>query len=115
MFVLMFMFFMSGGIMSLSATPNSNQVDIARGLCRIDEIDYPIVGYGTYPLKGKACAEATKQAAAIGYRVIDTATYYKNFDALADLLKEQDRGHFYVISKVWHNMQSPADLRRDLD
>lgn len=64
---------------------------------------------------GKVCTEAVEQAAKIGYRIIDTATYYRNFDGIANALKDQDRRRFYLISKVWHNEQSPADLRKDLE
>lgn len=101
--------------MNLFAEGNPIEVDIKRGLCRIDAIDYPIVGFGTYPLTGEVCTEAVKEAVKIGYRIIDTATYYYNFDAIAGALKSQDRSNFYIISKVWHDMQAPAGLRKDLD
>lgn len=101
--------------MNLSASSNTVEVDPSSGSCRIDGVEYPIVGFGTYPLTGKVCEEAVKQAVKLGYRIVDTATYYENFDALARALKGQDRQHFYIISKVWHDMQSPANLRKDLD
>lgn len=98
--------------MHLSA---SIEVDIDRNICIIDKIDYPIVGFGTYPLTGNVCTRAVEQAIQIGYNIIDTATCYKNFDAIARALKNQDRSRFYLISKVWHDMQSPEDLRKDLE
>lgn len=113
--LLAFLVFMTGGIMNVFASANPIGIDIKSGICRIDEIDYPVIGFGTYPLTGKACTAAVEQAAKIGYRIIDTATYYRNFDGIAKALKDQDRRRFYIISKVWHNMQSPADLRKDLD
>jgi diketogulonate reductase-like aldo/keto reductase len=110
---LVFMLLIFGGIMNLSAS--SNIVEVNSGACRIDGVEYPIVGFGTYPLTGQVCEEAAKQAVKLGYRIFDTATYYENFDALAKALKGQDRHRFYIISKVWHDMQSPANLRKDLD
>lgn len=91
------------------------RVDIQRGSCRIDGVDYPIVGFGTYPLKNDICVQAVGQALCDGYRIIDTATYYFNFDAIAKALKNRDRSQLYLISKVWHDKQAPADLKKDLE
>jgi 2,5-diketo-D-gluconate reductase A len=38
----------------------------------------PILGYGTYQLAGPDCVAGTKEALRIGYRHIDTASYYAN-------------------------------------
>jgi len=107
--------FMMGRDMHSFASSNPVEVDIKTGICKIDGIDYPSIGFGTYPLTGKVCATAVGQAVKAGYRIIDTATYYENFDGIAEALKGQDRRCFYIISKVWHDSQSPEDLRRDLD
>lgn len=100
--------------MHLFTSYSSIEVDIQKAVCRMDGMDYPLVGFGTYPLIGKVCQDAVEQAVKAGYRIIDTATYYKNFEAIAQALG-QKRDQFYLISKVWHNMQSPEDLRKDLD
>lgn len=101
--------------MHMFASSHLVEVDIEGGVCKIEEIGYPIIGFGTYPLTGKVCSTAVEQAAKIGYRIIDTATFYENFDSIAQALKGQDRHHFYIISKVWHDKQFPEDLRKDLD
>lgn len=80
---------------------------------QIDGTQYPIAGFGTSPLRDEICTQAVKKAAAMGYRIIDTATYYRNFPAIAKAL-EGHREEFYIISKVWHNMQTPEDLRKDI-
>jgi len=77
--------------------------------------DFSKVGYGTYPLRGEACTDALEIAIRAGYRIIDTATYYRNFDGIAAALKNQDRSQFYLISKVWHDEQTPEALRKDLE
>jgi 2,5-diketo-D-gluconate reductase B len=38
----------------------------------------PIVGLGTWALRGRDCARLTEQAIHIGYRHIDTAQMYDN-------------------------------------
>jgi methylglyoxal/glyoxal reductase len=101
--------------MSVFAFSNSIEVDTKRGVCKSDGIEYPMIGFGTYRLTGTICTEAIKEVIKIGYRIIDTATYYRNFDGIAKALKGQDRSLFYLISKVWHDEHSPEDLRRDLE
>lgn len=91
------------------------EIDNKAGICRIEGVDYPIVGFGTYPLTGKVCAKAVKEAIKAGYRILDTATLYANFDAIASALKGHERSHFYLMSKVWHNMQSPQNVHKDLN
>lgn len=101
--------------MHVFASSNPIEVDIKRGVCKIEGIGYPIIGFGTYPLTGKVCSIAVEQAIKSGYRIIDTATFYENFDSIAQALKGQERHRFYIISKVWHDKQSPEDLHKDLD
>ena len=38
----------------------------------------PIIGYGTYQLKGQDCVNGVKSAIQHGYLHIDTASIYKN-------------------------------------
>jgi len=90
-------------------------VDIKNATWKVNGVDYPMAGFGTYPLTGNVCTLAVEQAIQSGYSIIDTATYYRNFDAIAKALKNQNRDRFYLISKVWHDEQSPEDLRKDLD
>jgi 2,5-diketo-D-gluconate reductase B len=73
------------------------------------------IGFGTYPLEGDVCTHAVKQAAELGYRIFDTATFYNNFEAIANGLKDVDRTQVYLISKVWHDKQAPQEMRKDLE
>lgn len=91
------------------------EIDPLRGGCRIGDQLYPLMGFGTYPLKGKACEEGVGAAAALGYRIFDTATYYRNFPAIAQGLKNLKRTDYYLISKVWPTDLAPTDLRRDFE
>jgi diketogulonate reductase-like aldo/keto reductase len=108
------LFFLTGGYMNLHALLDSVAVDVERGMCKIDGMDYPIIGFGTYPLTDKVCITAVGQAIKAGYRIIDTATYYENFDSISEALKHQDRSSYYIISKVGPDSQSAEDLCEDL-
>lgn len=77
--------------------------------------DISQVGYGTYPLRGRECAQALEMAIEAGYRIIDTATFYRNFDGIVEALKNKDRSQFYLISKVWYDEQTPELLKKDLE
>ncbi len=86
---------------------------IDNSIVTIDGKTYPAVGFGTYRLTGKVCQKAVLEAIQTGYRIIDTATYYANFESIAQAVNGFDRSQFYLISKVWPDMQAPGDLRRD--
>lgn len=87
-----------------------------KGMCQIDQIQYPAVGFGTYPLRDETCLRAVSQACDAGYRILDTATFYQNFHPIAHALVASglERKNFYIISKVWHDSQTPQKLKADL-
>jgi 2,5-diketo-D-gluconate reductase B len=85
------------------------------GKCRIEGVEYPAIGFGTYPYKNEICQQAVKAAATLGYRIIDTATFYENFEPIAQALKTFDRHTFYLISKVWPDSQTPEKLKIDFE
>jgi len=97
--------------MNRPAFSSSIEVDVNNGVCQIEGIDYPMVGFGTY----LHCKEGVETAAKLGYCILDTATYYFNFDEIAQALKMFDRSQFYIISKVWRDKQWPDDLMEDLN
>lgn len=101
-----------GANMSLEAS--QIEIESETGNCRINQQDMPAIGFGTYPLTGEVCAASVDEAIRAGYRILDTATYYENFEAIAKSLKDQNRSSFYIISKVWHDMQHPEGLNKDL-
>ena len=86
----------------------------ANGLCHIAEGVYPAIGFGTYPLKDETCFTAVTQAAKLGYRIIDTATFYGNFDPIGKALQAFERHNFYIISKVWPDAHTPQKIQEDI-
>jgi diketogulonate reductase-like aldo/keto reductase len=85
------------------------------GKCQIEGKEYPVIGFGTFPLKNETCFNAVNHAAGCGYRIIDTATFYGNFEPISKALKKFGRTNFYVISKVWPDSQTPEKLRHDIE
>lgn len=98
----------------MNSYSNLIQFHPEKTICIIEGVDYPAVGFGTFPL-GALCTAAVEQAAYSGYRIIDTATCYENFGSIAQAFQSHNRSHFYLISKVWHDMQTPESLHKDLE
>lgn len=63
----------------------------------------PTIGLGTWNLQGDACIQTVKEALALGYRLIDTASYYKNESEIGTAIKDMDRGSLFLVSKCWKN------------
>lgn len=102
-FVLIYLISLTNNVCSAAITQN-----------RLCQIDNAAVGFGTYPLRGSLCQQALNRAIKAGYRIIDTATFYRNLDAIGGVLKKNKRSNFYIISKVWPNSHKPDQLREDL-
>ena len=47
----------------------------------------PVIGFGTYKLRGIECQKAVQHALKSGYRSIDTAECYRNFTEIAKAIK----------------------------
>ena len=63
----------------------------------------PVLGFGTFTLKGDVCTESVADAITAGYRLIDTATVYQNEEAVGAGIKKGgiDRKSLFVTSKIW--------------
>src|SRR5437016_4556525 len=101
--------------MSLNASLHSTPIEVTpEGICQIEGVQYAAVGFGTFPFKDETCFTAVECAAESGYGIIDTATWYGNFDPISRVLKNYERNHFYIISKVWPNSHTRQLLQEDL-
>jgi 2,5-diketo-D-gluconate reductase A len=67
----------------------------------------PLVGLGTWKLRGDAARTAVTAALAAGYRHIDTATMYGNEEAIGQALAESDvsRDEVFITTKL-----RPSDI-----
>jgi 2,5-diketo-D-gluconate reductase B len=65
----------------------------------------PLLGLGTWDLRGSECVRAVRDALEIGYRHVDTAQMYENEREVGRGLEESgvDRAHIFVTTKLWPN------------
>jgi 2,5-diketo-D-gluconate reductase B len=74
----------------------------------------PIIGLGTWELRGKTCARIVAEALRLGYRHIDTAEMYDNETAVGEGLRASGiaREELFITSKVWPSHFAAAALDR---
>jgi diketogulonate reductase-like aldo/keto reductase len=62
----------------------------------------PMLGMGTWPLKGEACKQAVTEAVELGYTHFDTAWNYQNHQEVGEGLRDSgvDREELFITSKV---------------
>lgn len=65
----------------------------------------PLLGLGTWDLRGDACTRSVREALEIGYRHVDTAQMYENEQEVGRGLSESDieRGEIFLTTKLWTN------------
>ena len=71
--------------------------------------ELPVLGFGTWPLRGAECAAAVRTAIEAGYRLVDTAENYRNEDGVGQGLRDSglDRQELFVTTKFnrrWHSV-----------
>jgi 2,5-diketo-D-gluconate reductase B len=74
----------------------------------------PIIGLGTWDLRGRSCARMVEEAIKLGYRHIDTAAMYDNERAVGEGLRASGikRDEVFVTTKVWQSDLAPRDFER---
>jgi diketogulonate reductase-like aldo/keto reductase len=74
----------------------------------------PLVGLGTWNLRGRTCARVVEQALRLGYRHIDTAQMYDNEREVGEGMRASGvpREQIFVTTKVWPTRFSPPELAR---
>jgi len=67
----------------------------------------PLLGLGTWDMYGKEAVEATLNALEIGYRLIDTATLYRNEKEIGNAVRKSSvpRNEIFVTTKVPNTQQ----------
>ena len=76
--------------------------------------EIPLVGLGTWDLRGRTCVRMVEQALRLGYRHIDTAEMYDNEREVGEGLHAAGikRSGVFVTTKVWPSHFAPRDLER---
>jgi 2,5-diketo-D-gluconate reductase B len=74
----------------------------------------PLVGLGTWDLRGRTCARIVEQAIGLGYRHIDTAAMYGNEAEVGEGLRASSipREEVFITTKVWQSDLRARDFER---
>jgi diketogulonate reductase-like aldo/keto reductase len=74
----------------------------------------PLLGLGTWDLRGRTCARLVEQALRLGYRHVDTAEMYDNEKEVGEGVRASGvpRGEFFLTTKIWPSHFAPRELAR---
>ncbi len=74
----------------------------------------PLLGLGTWDLRGRVCARVVEQALRLGYRHIDTAEMYDNEREVGEGVRASGvkRSDIFVTTKIWPTHFAPRELER---
>lgn len=72
-----------------------------------NEVEIPMIGFGTFKIDNASAEDAVTAALRVGYRHIDTASMYRNEEAVGKAVKASGiaREDIFITSKVWNNDQ----------
>lgn len=78
----------------------------------VEDDRVPALGFGTWQLTGKQCADAVADALAIGYRHIDTAEAYGNEEEVGRAIAQSgiNRREIFVTTKVASHHLAYSDV-----
>lgn len=100
--------------LGLKLTPNVSTFDLksaangnAPTVTLNSGYEMPVLGLGTYSLRGDTCKNAVKSALSQGYRLIDTAFMYGNETEIGEAIRESGvpREEIFVITKIYPGEQ----------
>jgi 2,5-diketo-D-gluconate reductase B len=74
----------------------------------------PLIGLGTWNLRGSTCVRMVEQALRLGYRHVDTAEMYDNEREVGEGLRASGlaRGQVFIATKIWPSHFAPRALER---
>src|ERR1700693_591749 len=77
----------------------------------------PLIGLGTWDLRGRTCVEMVSAALKLGYRHVDTAAAYDNEREVGEGLRASGgkRDQVHVTTKVGHAQLRAADFERSAE
>jgi len=80
-------------------------------------VDIPVIGFGTWKLKGEDGHRATLEAINAGYRHIDTAQAYENETHVGRGIRDAQlpREDLFLTTKVWMDRFRDGDLQRSAE
>ena len=80
-------------------------------------IEIPMIGFGTWDVRGKEGVSCIRQAIDLGYRLIDTAIMYGNEKEVGQAVRSSgaDRGELFVTDKINSPYASYEKTRKAVD
>jgi len=77
----------------------------------------PQLGCGVWELSETEAYDSVSMAIKHGYRLIDTAQYYKNEKATYNAVRDSgiDRDEFFITTKLWPRYATEQDIRMAID
>ena len=97
------MFIGSGASKLFGSVSSGKMVGLIKTVKLNNNIEMPILGFGTNTLNGSVCEQCVADAISLGYRLIDTAKIYGNEEFVGAGIKKSgiNREELFVTSKVW--------------
>jgi 2,5-diketo-D-gluconate reductase A len=82
-----------------------------------DGVQIPQLGFGTYKVSDEDAYVSVTNALQVGYRHIDTATFYGNESGVGRALAESGipRDQLFITTKLWHDSLEPEAAKRSLE
>lgn len=77
--------------------------------------EIPLLGFGTWQLKGNNCSNSVAHALKTGYRHIDTADYYQNHEDVGKAIQSSGipRDQIFLTTKIWRTDLKPEDVEKN--
>lgn len=66
-------------------------------------VKMPAIGYGVFKVAPEECERCVSDAIKAGYRMIDTAQFYSNEEAVGNAIRKSGikREEFFIVTKIW--------------
>lgn len=79
-----------------------------------NDVEMPWLGYGTYKVRPEEAYRCVRDALDVGYRLIDTAAYYRNESEVGRAVRDSgiDREEIFITTKVWNTDQGYENTLR---
>ena len=77
----------------------------------------PMLGYGTWDVRGAAGRRCIREALEVGYRLLDTARMYENEDIVGQAVRESglSREDVFITTKLYRPSAGYEKARRDIE
>ena len=80
-----------------------------------NEMVMPLIGLGTWNLRGRECTKVVKLALELGYHHIDTAAVYDNHVAVGKGIKNFPREQLFLTSKLSMDDVDPKQVEKSVE